>query len=210
MNAKLISFLVLLYLSLPAAATSFDCKRSSTQTEKRICEEPALSALDDKLNRAYQSALQSSTQPEDIRYKQKVWLRQVRNKCITTSCLVEAYETRIRQLSSVQSTTSKNLADCPLTEAKLRGAWERVSDAGFFEEMAFDYADGERTFDSWLHHRPEIAGGAWRLENCVLFIRHPTEDKLNFAFTVVRVQGDRIYLREEGDKSDAVYKRIKP
>ena len=97
---------------------------------------------------------------------------------------------------------------CPLSEKELIGAWENVS-AGFFQEMAFEYSGQDREFNSWLHQRPEISGGTWTFEDCTIQIRHPGQDRMRFSFRVVRARGDRIYLREAGDKKVAVYKRIK-
>ena len=98
-------------------------------------------------------------------------------------------------------------AKCNLTEAQLAGAWVSVSGPSFFEEVAFEYEGGKRVFNSWLHHRPEIFGADWKLDDCRLQIRH--ENGMTFDFASVRVRGDRLYLREEGKKADAVYKRIK-
>jgi hypothetical protein len=97
---------------------------------------------------------------------------------------------------------------CPVTEKTLAGAWANVA-GGFFEEMEFAMVDGRREFNSWLHQRPEIAGGTWLLEACTIRIRHPTEAAMSFSFKVVRVQQGRIYLRDE-DRRDAVYRRLKP
>ena len=98
---------------------------------------------------------------------------------------------------------------CPLSEKELLGAWENVS-GGFFQEMAFERSGSKREFNSWLHQRPEISGGTWTFENCTVHIRHPDEERMRFWFRVVRARGDRIYLREDGRRKVAVYKRIKP
>jgi len=82
-----------------------------------------------------------------------------------------------------------------------------VSGPSFFEEMAFEYGDGKRSFSSWLHHRPEFSG-EWKLEDCKLHIRVESSN-YTFDFASVRVRASRLYLREEGKKSEAVYKRIK-
>ena len=97
---------------------------------------------------------------------------------------------------------------CSVTEAQITGAWVNVSGPSFFEEMAFEHEGGKRVFNSWLHHRPEIFGADWKLDDCRLQVRH--ENGMTFDFASVRVRGDRLYLREDGDKAEAVYKRIKP
>jgi hypothetical protein len=97
---------------------------------------------------------------------------------------------------------------CAVTESMIAGAWTSVSGPSFFEEMAFEYEGGKRVFNSWLHHRPELSG-EWRFDDCKLHIRVESSTT-TFDFASVRVRGNRLYLREEGKKSEAVYKRIKP
>ena len=206
----LISLAIALCIPFGAIAASFDCTQSHLQAEKLVCSDPQLSALDDKLNQAYQAALRTAASTKTVHQQQKNWLVRIRNKCITKQCVSDAYNSRIHQLLVPQPTTATEESRCPLTEAKLQGAWERVTDTGFFEEMDFGREGADRMFNSWLHHRPEIFGGTWKLENCVIYIRHPTEAALSFAFSVAKVKGNRIHLRETGDTSDSIYKRINP
>ena len=56
---------------------------------------------------------------------------------------------------------------------------------------------------------PEFSGGEWTLRDCRLTIRIESAG-IAFDFASVRVSGSRLYLREEGAKAEAVYKRIKP
>ena len=98
--------------------------------------------------------------------------------------------------------------NCAVTEAMVAGAWKSVSGPSFFQEMELERADGKRPFSSWLHQRPEFSG-EWKLEDCKLHIRVEAS-ATRFDFVSVRVRGDRLYLKEEGAKSEAVYKRIKP
>ncbi len=203
--------LLLLVAVLPGAsfAASFDCSKASTVQEKIICTDTALSELDDKLAQTYKTAISETAKKAEIQKEQKEWLRDIRNNCTSKSCLVEAYEKRINQLASPQSKSPQTGSTCPISEKTLNGAWENVS-GGFFEEMAFEYSGSEREFNSWLHQRPEISGGTWEIDNCTIFIRHPKVKTMSFAFRVVQFHGDRIYLRERGDKNNAVYRRIKP
>lgn len=97
---------------------------------------------------------------------------------------------------------------CAVTEDMVAGAWTSVSGPSFFQEMAFEYEGGKRTFSSWLHHRPEFSG-EWKFDDCKLHIRVESSGT-TFDFASVRVRGNRLYLREKGKKSEAVYKRVKP
>lgn len=61
--------------SLPAAApprASFDCAKAGTPTEKAICHDPALAALDLALSQAYQARL---AREAGLRQQQRGWLR---------------------------------------------------------------------------------------------------------------------------------------
>jgi hypothetical protein len=95
---------------------------------------------------------------------------------------------------------------CNVTEKNLAGAWAQVSN-GFFEEMEFTTEGGARVFNSWLHERPEIGGGTWSLENCVLKIAKPGDPALSFEYQAAIVRG-RLSLMEKGEPA-SWYKRIK-
>ena len=96
---------------------------------------------------------------------------------------------------------------CGVSEAMLVGAWSSVSGT-FFQEMAFEKDGTKGVFNSWLHQRPEISGGSWRVEDCVLHIAHPHDSQMKFQYKLVRIRGNRLYLREAADGAQAVYKRI--
>jgi len=210
--ARSLYLLFLLTTALPnvSCAASFDCAKARTDQERMICSDSALSSLDAKLAKTYKSVLAESTaaRTAEIQAQQKEWLRTVRNNCTSKPCLVQAYEKQIHQLASRRTEARATGPACPVSEQTLVGAWERVS-GGFFEEMGFERSGSRRIFNSWLHQRPEISGGTWKIEDCTIFIEHPTEEKMKYAFQIVRAQGDSIHLRESGDKSDSVYKRIK-
>jgi len=96
---------------------------------------------------------------------------------------------------------------CAVTEKMLLGAWSNVS-GGFFQEMAFE-KDGTRgVFNSWLHQRPEISGGSWSVEDCVVHIAHRDPSQMKLEYKLVRIKGDRLYLRDAGRGAQAVYKRV--
>lgn len=98
---KQITCIALASLALPvsAQAASFDCIKASTNNEKLICSNSALSKLDGDLSSAYKAALQNHPQSESIKQKQKQWIKE-RNACLDISCLQTQYKVRIAQLSS--------------------------------------------------------------------------------------------------------------
>jgi uncharacterized protein YecT (DUF1311 family) len=84
-----------------SVAASYNCAKASTATERAICDFPELSALDDIMGQAYQSAKQSSKwiTPEDLRRTQKNWLKK-RNTCgRNVECLRTAYTQRLDEIS---------------------------------------------------------------------------------------------------------------
>ena len=96
---------------------------------------------------------------------------------------------------------------CAVTEKMVEGPWVSAK-GGDFEEFALEREDGKRVFNSWLHQRPEYFGGEWTLKDCRLTIRIDSAST-GFEYSSVRVSGNRLYLREDGDRAEAVYKRIK-
>ncbi len=96
----------------------------------------------------------------------------------------------------------------PVSENMLVGSWEKDSGSGFFEEMSFSRSDTTKEFNSWLHQRPEISGGSWKIKDNVLYIQHPSETDIQFAYSIVQYQNDKIHLKSLTDKSESVYKRI--
>jgi uncharacterized protein YecT (DUF1311 family) len=95
--------LALLGLLLPCAslAASFDCRRASTEVERLICADHAVSGLDDVLALAYGFESQSDD-TEALRASQKSWLAE-RNRCRDRACLIARYEQRILQLCEQDS-----------------------------------------------------------------------------------------------------------
>lgn len=81
-----------------AVAPSFDCGKATTITELAICGSPKLAALDARLAAEYVEQLRSSINSDDIKVRQRAWLRE-RNACRADSaCLEQAYNTRLREL----------------------------------------------------------------------------------------------------------------
>ncbi|ALJ38676.1 DUF1311 domain-containing protein [Azospirillum brasilense] len=97
----------LLALPTAAAAAGFPCSKAATPTEKAICADPALSALDGRLATTYRAALErlSGASPEEgaagaaVKADQRAWLRE-RDSCgADAACLRRAYDGRTAILS---------------------------------------------------------------------------------------------------------------
>jgi len=92
----------LLALAGAAHAASFDCARASTPTEKAICADPALSALDSDLTAAFKSALAlwpAGNWGVYLRNEQIDWLKMRDSQCkADVACLKGEYASRITLL----------------------------------------------------------------------------------------------------------------
>lgn len=115
------ALLALGLLALPsiAAAAGFPCSKATTPTEKAICADPALSALDERLSASYRAALErlSGASPEEgaagaaVKADQRAWLRD-RDSCgADAACLRRAYEGRAAVLSFRTDPTAPSPAE---------------------------------------------------------------------------------------------------
>lgn len=92
-----------------AQAAGFDCTKAKTSVEKMICADAYLSQLDSNLKTAFDEAKQemagldgdTGERIDPVGKEQKKWLLTVRNRCTTTTCLLDAYRSRIRQLRAL-------------------------------------------------------------------------------------------------------------
>lgn len=96
-------------------AASFDCKKATTKIEKMICADAELSKLDEKMAAAYKTAMQDVQQSNLIRQAQKQWLKG-RNGCVDSTCVKQAYEMRLQDLTSLNE--GKNAAQQDPISAK--------------------------------------------------------------------------------------------
>lgn len=141
-----------------ASAASFSCTNAASLSEKRVCANAELSALDEDLARTYKEVLRLSPAQEDTKEQQRDWIKNLRNVCKDDACLSRAYIGRNIELKRVRSTLpfKPNLATPALTipaEAagksvteKLPGAsWKAVELVGRLE-FGHDAAGGRTDF----------------------------------------------------------------
>jgi len=98
----LVSLVFTLGTTTEGHAASFDCSKASTETEIAICNDPELSAFDDRLSDVYIRArlVTENVSGDSIKIKnnQIAWLNK-RNLCGSEiGCLQNAYQTRIEEL----------------------------------------------------------------------------------------------------------------
>jgi uncharacterized protein len=93
-----------------AYAASFDCTKAATKTEKLICADEKLSALDEQLATAYKTASETVTDKNALKAQQKKWLKQKRNVCSDVACLSQAYQARISALTASNTPAAVDVA----------------------------------------------------------------------------------------------------
>lgn len=103
------------FWNLPAFAASFDCSKATTETEIAICNDPELSALDERMSNAYMRA-RLSQDGEQYKNEQFKWLKE-RDLCSgDKQCLKNAYNSILSKLSNFdncsKSTTVTEIAIC--------------------------------------------------------------------------------------------------
>jgi len=95
----------LLWLAAPVAtrAASFDCARAGTPTEKAICEDPAVSKLDEDVAAAFKAAQglwPAGNWSAYIRTEQRQWLKDRSGVCkADVACLKQDYARRLTFLT---------------------------------------------------------------------------------------------------------------
>jgi uncharacterized protein len=100
-----------------ALAAGFDCAKAATKVEKLICNDPALSQLDDQLSQKYIETQASSSDKDAVKKQQLDWLKNARNACESVDCLKTAYADRLAQLGNSSVSTAGALAT---TDTKYR------------------------------------------------------------------------------------------
>ncbi|MGE1174216.1 lysozyme inhibitor LprI family protein [Pseudomonas sp. BW7P1] len=96
-SLQVILSLTFLFFSSFALSASFDCGKASTDVEKKICNSPSLSIMDEKLSEFFKPLKSRRT----FQVIESDWLESERNSCESVECLEEAYVHQIQFLSPV-------------------------------------------------------------------------------------------------------------
>ncbi|MFO1183388.1 MAG: lysozyme inhibitor LprI family protein [Bauldia sp.] len=94
----------------PAGAASFDCAKAATAIEKAICADPAVSALDSRLQERYDAVLALSLDPARLRSDQRAWLAETRADAAKRGTLAAAYASRVAALDESLADLKAGLA----------------------------------------------------------------------------------------------------
>ncbi|CAB3680314.1 lysozyme inhibitor LprI family protein [Paraburkholderia rhynchosiae] len=117
-NLRPVLIAALLIAHSPAHATSFNCNKGRSLTEKMICNDPALSRLDDTLGQLYWKARRRVTDRRGfITDSDSKWAWREAN-CRDTVCLGTWYATRIEELQRLTVSVQAGASGAPVDEVK--------------------------------------------------------------------------------------------
>ena len=132
MIKKVILCFISLVFAQTANAASFDCAKAGSKVEKMICANPELSKLDEKLNRVYSEALIKVSDPENLKQRQRGWLKS-RKVCIGVACLRNTYKAQIDVLKLKIARSGQPSSYVPLKEIP-------KTPAGYIMKQGFGYS----------------------------------------------------------------------
>nr|BFD41677.1 hypothetical protein FFPRI1PSEUD_31760 [Pseudomonas sp. FFPRI_1] len=153
-------------------ASSFDCRKAASASEKAICADPYTAGLDRQLGEAWTATLAQSRDPKALRLDQRQWLRE-RDQCAAQlACLRGAYLSRLSVLRYI---------NLPFN---WQGTWQRVSISPFYagdlviqqqgtDRLSFDLSAMGGANSGALHGKARIKGGqaSYSVEGCTLVFR---------------------------------------
>lgn len=158
-------------------SASFDCKKASTSIEKAICSDSDLSDLDEMLVESYKKALETVPKPEELRKKQLLWLKNVRNKCQNIKCLRATIESRADEL---ELTTHKAIKSITGKYASKEG------------DLDITYSEGILYFQLLVvnkqAHTGEVEGGIVLKNGTAVYSSKEPKCKLKFKFAPKEVK----------------------
>ena len=133
----LVSLVFTLGMTSTVHAASFDCSKATTETEIAICDDPELSALDERMSGVYVRGRQVTKNVSgsnlEIQNDQIDWLNK-RNQCgAETSCLLNAYQTRIEELKEFDFENLFKLSE--LEKQMCKDQAEQGFDSGITQKM---------------------------------------------------------------------------
>jgi uncharacterized protein len=129
---------------------SFDCRKATTNIEKTICASADLRSRDLRLYENYHRVTRLSPNPDQLRLEQRRWIKESRDRCETSQCLVEVYEKRIDQLQTMiaredcsgQAVDSLSIGFCE--RRHMSEAEKSIGDLSVLLSARFDRAAMER------------------------------------------------------------------
>lgn len=86
------------------ARPSFDCSRARTDSERAVCADPGLAALDRAMAAEYSRALDGAAPPQMLQLRQtRDRFLAYRDRCPNSTCIAAAYNDRIREIRDIMA-----------------------------------------------------------------------------------------------------------
>jgi len=95
-------------LTLQCGAASFDCAKAASLPEMTICNDPALSKLDDELSEIYKEAKAKATDQRAFQQQTQAAWKWRENNCQTRECLANWYAQRKLTLLRLAGSNAAN------------------------------------------------------------------------------------------------------
>lgn len=90
-----------------AFSPSFDCERASIGSERLICSDRGLAALDVEMMSVYERLADGNPDKKALLDEQISWMKNKRDTCSTTECMADAYRSRIEEMEVTAQYLSK-------------------------------------------------------------------------------------------------------
>ncbi|RDS80705.1 DUF1311 domain-containing protein [Dyella psychrodurans] len=164
---KLLFAVILMGSAHDALATSFDCSKAASGTEKLICSDAETSALDDKLQQAYKTALLATNAygKKELAKEQRNWIKYTRGVCQDAACLRQVYTDRIAVLARNEKDIENDESYC----IKPSGYQDGIHDCGVYVEAYRDPNDRIDSFNQSLAQQKQSG----RIISCSRLINQP-------------------------------------
>lgn len=165
-----LSALCLLSAAIPIAqAASFDCKgKPLSRSQRTICSDPSLGALDERMDTHYRQALANSRDAATLKAEQQQWLQDKRDTCTSPRCLQTSYEIRIEQLANASGPLLVTPGDYRPSSGAADAASLRVGilEDGRYQLQVRATADAAPRFEGTF--APQIGAARFSATSCSL------------------------------------------
>lgn len=120
-EVQLIIILVFVALVLPvnAFASTIDCFQTKELVELQICRDENLLTIDKNYFEEYGMIAFRFSKIESFYIQEDYWRKEVRNKCQTKECIVNAYELRLKELKSITPESFYQIDNSKISKNKL-------------------------------------------------------------------------------------------
>jgi len=119
-------FLILATTATPVQADGVACQSPESPTDTMVCSSKKLLTLNNQLENRYQAILESD---HSLKQNQRDWSQQIRNRCPSQDCLLNAYENRIAYLDRYAALPALPAPSAAIADVSLDGGHYRLTAA---------------------------------------------------------------------------------